>query len=131
MRAIAASVLAASLALLSAPATGADPQGAEESPFEDAIATPPSVAERVEEIRRRVQEAVVYPELARRRGITGVTRIRFAVDATGRASQVETVDTSGSTLLDEAAEKGARDASDLPYVYGQLEVPIRFALSGR
>jgi TonB family protein len=96
--------------------------------FEDGIPPPPSLAERLAEIRRRVQAAVVYPEVARRRGIEGLARIRFVVGSDGRAAQVETVESSGSALLDRAAEQGARDAHALPYVYGRVEMPVRFAL---
>lgn len=99
--------------------------------LEDAVAPSPTLVERLEEIRRRVQEAVVYPERARRRGLSGVTRIRFAIGDDGRAREVETVHSSGHALLDQAAERGARDAAALPYVYGRVEVPVRFALEGR
>jgi TonB family protein len=99
--------------------------------LEDAVAPSPTLVERLEEIRRRVQEAVVYPERARRRGLSGVTRIRFSIGDDGRAREVETVHSSGHALLDQAAERGARDAAALPYVYGRVEVPVRFALEGR
>ena len=91
----------------------------------------PSLAERLEQIRSRVQEAVVYPPEARSRGITGVTRIRFEIAEDGRAEKIRTVATSGSTLLDLAAEQGAADAGELPMVYGRVEVPIRFELLRR
>lgn len=94
----------------------------------DGIPAGPSVAERAAEIARRVQGAVVYPELARRRGIEGTTLLRFRVSGTGRAIDLETADSSGSNLLDEAAEQGARIVRDLPAIYGRVEVPIRFAL---
>jgi TonB family protein len=96
--------------------------------WEDALPPSPSVAERLAEIRRLVQEAVVYPPRAQSRGITGVTRIRFEIAANGRAANIHTVKTSGSSLLDRAAERGASDAGVLPRVYGRVEVPIRFEL---
>jgi protein TonB len=99
--------------------------------WEDALPPSPSLAERLEEIRRRVQQAVVYPERARRRGISGVTRIRFEIAANGHADKIRTVATSGSTLLDRAAEQGAADAGRLPHVYGRVEVPVRFELQGK
>jgi TonB family protein len=113
------------------PTAGADPSPSVDAPpplLEDALPPGPSLAERLEEIRRRVQEAVVYPPQARSRGITGVTRIRFEVAANGHAAKIETVETSGSPLLDAAAERGATDAGRLPRVYGRVEVPIRFEL---
>jgi TonB family protein len=99
--------------------------------WEDALPPGPSLAERLEEIRSRVQEAVVYPPEARSRGITGLTRIRFEIAENGRAEKIRTVATSGSALLDDAAEQGAADAEALPRVYGRVEVPIRFELVRR
>jgi TonB family protein len=122
--------LAAALAWVSAPA-GAEPPRAVGTPppfWEDALPPGPSLTERLEEIRSRVQEAVVYPPEARSRGIAGVTRIRFEIAANGHAAKIRTVATSGSTLLDDAAEQGAADAGALPRVYGRVEVPIRFEL---
>jgi protein TonB len=75
-----------------------------------------------------VQEAVVYPPLARRRGLEGVAHVQFAIGGDGRAAAVATVRSSGHAVLDRAAEQGARDAQGLPYVYGTVEVPVRFAL---
>ena len=110
---------------------GAEPPGAIDAPppfFEDALPPGPSLAARLAEIRRRVQEAVIYPPEARSRGITGVTRIRFQVAPDGHAAEIRTVVTSGSALLDDAAEQGAVDAGELPRVYGRVEVPVRFEL---
>lgn len=94
----------------------------------DAIPRGPSVAERLEVIRRRLQAALVYPPLARRRGIEGTTTIEFEIGPAGRAAEVRTTASSGSSLLDRAAERCAVDAGELPRVLGRLEVPIRFAL---
>jgi TonB family protein len=123
-------MLGTTLAVAWAP-SGAEPPGIVDAPppfWEDALPPGPSLAERLEEIRNRVQEAVVYPPEARSRGITGVTRIRFQIAGDGRAEKIRTVATSGSALLDDAAEQGAADAEALPRVYGRVEVPIRFEL---
>ena len=97
---------------------------------EDALAPWPTLAERLAEIQRRVQASVVYPELARDRGLEGVARIRFAIGDDGRAQEVETVESSGHAVLDRAAEQGAREAGSLPAIYGLVEVPVRFVLRG-
>jgi len=126
-------LLGAALALAWAP-SGAEPPGVLDAApplWEDALPPGPSLAERLEEIRSRVQDAVVYPSKARSRGITGVTRIRFEIADDGHAEKIRTVATSGSTLLDDAAERGAADAGELPRVYGRVEVPIRFELVRR
>lgn len=95
----------------------------------DAMPEAPSALARIAEIRQRVQEAVVYPPLARRRGIEGTTRIEFLVDAEGRASVISTVESSGSAVLDAAAEQGAREAAPLPYVFGRLRIPVVFEIT--
>jgi TonB family protein len=123
-------VLAFCLAL-ACPAVASEPEitpAAREEIFEDALPPSPTLAERIAEIRLRVQEAVRYPARARSRGVMGVAHIRFAIGIDGLAQEIETVRTSGSSMLDQAAEQGARDAGRLPYVYGRVEVPIRFSL---
>ena len=63
----------------------------------DAAPSPgPGAHERIEEIQRRIQSALVYPELARRHGVTGVVRLRFEVGGQGRARNIELARSSGS-----------------------------------
>ncbi|MCP3985999.1 MAG: energy transducer TonB [bacterium] len=95
----------------------------------DAMPEAPSAMARIAEIRLRVQEAVVYPPLARRRGIEGTTLIEFLIDAKGQASEISTVESSGSPSLDAAAEQGAREAAPLPYVFGRLRIPVVFEIT--
>ena len=94
----------------------------------DLIPMGPSPYERAAEIARRIQSQVVYPEVARRRGIEGTTLLRLRVSHDGKAKDLETASSSGSRLLDEAAHAGARSAEGLPALYGRVEVPIRFSL---
>ena len=91
-------------------------------------ATPPQ--ERLEEIRRRVQAAVAYPERARELGLQGTARIQFEIGADGHARDVATVESSGYALLDRAAERGAIDAGKLPPLYGRIRIPVKFDLHG-
>jgi len=88
----------------------------------------PSVDSRLAEIQRRVQAALVYPNAAERRGVEGEATVEFVLGADGHAKDVRTRASSGSALLDHAAERAVRDAGPLPYVYGVLVVPVRFAL---
>jgi protein TonB len=123
---------AAALALSLAVCASVLPLHAQEPRAElDLVPTPPSVATRIEQIRQRVQAAIVYPQAARERGIEGTARIQFRVDAAGRAADVTTVETSGSGLLDRAAEQAARDARELPQISGFVRIPVQFALTGR
>jgi len=103
--------------------------GLAEPHAEDAPAYDKGPEERLEEIRRRVQAAVVYPARARKRGIEGTSRIEFRVGPDGHPLDLFTVDSSGSALLDAAALEGARDAGRLPAFYGRIRIPVVFALN--
>jgi len=125
-----AAALAAGCAawLLAGPLGAAPPAAPPEERAVDAIPLGPSPAERLDEIRRRVQAAVVYPERARELGLEGTTRIQFEIGADGLASAVATVESSGHPLLDRAAERGAVDAGRLPPLYGRIRIPVKFVL---
>jgi TonB family protein len=98
----------------------------------DAIPPGPSVDERLAEIRRRIQAAVEYPPIARTRGLEGVARVGFEIDPRERrAHGVRLVASSGHPLLDRAAERSVARAGTLPFVWGQLVVPVRFELDER
>ena len=114
-------------ALVAAPLGAAPPAAPPEEPV-DALPLAPSPQARLDEIRRRVQAAVVYPPRARELGLEGVTRIQFEIGADGLAEHVATVESSGHALLDQAAERGARDAGQLPQLYGRIRSPVRFEL---
>jgi TonB family protein len=94
----------------------------------DALPLAPSPEARLDEIRRRVQAAVVYPPRARELGLEGTTRIQFEIGADGLAREVATIESSGHALLDRAAEQGAIDAGRLPPLYGRIRIPVRFEL---
>jgi TonB family protein len=96
----------------------------------DAIAHGPSVDSRLEEIRRRIQENLVYPPLARWHDVSGATVVEFEVTDEGRTQDVRLAQSSGATLLDVAAERAVATVTGLPVVHGRLSIPIRFELSG-
>ena len=97
----------------------------------DAIPVGPSLESRLEEIRRRVQDALEYPPILRRRGVGGEAIVGFEVGADRVARGVRTERSSGHPLLDRAAERAVQDAAPLPHVYGRVEVPVRFELDPR
>jgi protein TonB len=101
---------------------------AERGRMVDALPSGPSVDERLDEIRRRLQQAVEYPPIARRLGLTGVAWVRFSIDRAGAARDVDLARSSGHAILDRAARRTVHRAGRLPWVYGRIEVPIRFAL---
>jgi TonB family protein len=95
---------------------------------QDLGASGPSVAERLAEIRRRVQDVAVYPELARLRGVEGEAQVGFEIGPSGHPTRVVVERSSGSLALDRAAERAVTAAGVLPYVVGRIRVPVRFAL---
>ncbi len=94
----------------------------------DASAQGQNLAARLAEIRQRVQAALVYPPIARRRAVTGEAIVSFAIDAQQRAQAVRIERSSGYPTLDRAAEQAAHAAAPLPWVYGRVEVPVRFEI---
>ncbi len=95
---------------------------------EDAVPEARSVDDRLSEIRRRIQAAVEYPLLARWRGVEGEALVRFEIDRRGLAREIRVVRSSGTARLDAAAERAVVRAGKLPWVWGPLEVPVRFDL---
>ncbi|MCL4686755.1 TonB family protein [Myxococcota bacterium] len=108
------------------PARAADP--VVDVAFEDALPGGPTVDARLEEIRRRLQAALVYPPIARRIGLEGTAWLRFEIDREGAAHDVAVARSSGHAVLDRAARQTVGRAGRLPWVYGRIEVPIRFSL---
>jgi TonB family protein len=121
----------AGLALLLCLAAAAPAPAAPPAAEIDALPLAPSPHERLDEIRRRVQAAVMYPARARELGLEGTARIQFEIGADGLAREIATVESSGHALLDRAAEQGALDAGRLPPLYGRIRIPVRFDLRGR
>jgi Meckel syndrome type 1 protein len=125
-------LVAAGLALAS-PAAYADPAQVARRSTDgvDAVTRGPSVDERLAIIAKRVQAAATYPALAQVRRVQGTSVVVFEIGADGAARDVAVATSSGSPQLDRAAERAVRDAGALPWVYGRLEVPVRFELSQR
>jgi TonB family protein len=125
--------LAGILALLWAGAARADPSQVAHRSTDgvDAVTRGPSVEERLAIIQQRVQAAASYPALAQLRRVEGTSLAAFEIGADGRARGVEIATPSGSPQLDRAASQAVRDAGRLPWVYGRLEVPVRFELARR
>ncbi|TFG96618.1 MAG: TonB family protein, partial [Myxococcales bacterium] len=87
--------------------------------------------DRLRAIRERIQAAVDYPPLARMRRLEGVAQVRFAIAADGRPQELAVEGSTGHAILDRAALAAVEAAAPLPWVYGLLEVPVRFELSRR
>ncbi|MBB2494108.1 energy transducer TonB [Aquipseudomonas ullengensis] len=76
-----------------------------------------------------------YPEDARRRGLEGVNRLRFVLDANGKVLSFSLVGRSGSASLDRATLEMIRRAQPLPappadmLQNGELEIVAPFVYS--
>jgi periplasmic protein TonB len=127
--AIAALAVIAAAALATGAGADPPPAVARGASSEDVSPQGPSLDERLAAIQRRVQAALVYPPLARRRGVEGTALLAFEIGADGRARRVAVADSSGFAALDRAALRAVHAAEQLPYVYGRLEIPVRFELT--
>jgi protein TonB len=105
--------------------------GAVRAVAQDAVPPGPPLDDRLRAIRARIQAAVVYPPLGRMRRLEGVAQVRFAIAADGQPRGLAVAGSTGHAILDRAALAAIEAAAPLPWVYGLLEVPVRFALSRR
>jgi protein TonB len=126
------------VALLGALAVRAEPAptasvdvGLAHAVAEDAAPRGPDVEERLATIRERIQAALVYPPLARLRRLEGMARVQFEIGADGRPGELAVAGSTGHAILDRAALAAVEAAAPLPWVYGRLEVPVRFELAVR
>ncbi|WP_163029872.1 energy transducer TonB, partial [Pseudomonas viridiflava] len=97
------------------PPTTAKPEKSA-APTPPAPASPPSNAlpSWQGDLLRHLGKYKKYPEDARRRGMQGVARLRFVVDAQGNVSSYEIASSSGSPALDRATMEMIRRAQPLP-----------------
>ena len=98
---------------------------------QDALPQGPSLHTRLNTIRQRIQAALHYPPIAHHRGIAGSTTVSFQITSDGKIIEVQTLSSSGHSVLDRAAEQSVRGAQPLPWVYGTLAIPIRFDLTAQ
>lgn len=77
--------------------------------------------------RQRIQESVVYPLAARRRGLAGRVEVELVLEPSGHIRDVAVVSSSSHALLDEAAVEAVRSLLPQPLP----EHPTRQALRVR
>jgi TonB family protein len=87
-----------------------------------------TLSDLLRQIRRRIEEAKIYPEDARREGIQGTVDVRFRVAADGSVERAEVVRSSGSRHLDEASLRTVRSAAPYPPVSGWIRIPLSYHL---
>ena len=78
--------------------------------------------------RQRIQELVVYPLAARRRGLAGRVEIELLLDPSGGVRDVSVVASSSHEVLDEAAVEAVRALQPLPLPEHLPRRPLRVRL---
>jgi len=78
--------------------------------------------------RQRIQELVVYPLAARRRGLAGRVEIEVILEPTGLVRDITVVASSSHSLLDEAAVNAVRSLPPLPLPEHLPMRPLRVRL---
>ena len=106
-------------------------------PVEDVAPPAPVVAAEVisHPVAYRDNPRPIYPMVARRQGLAGTVRLAVVVDVTGVPIQIRVKDSSGYSMLDEAARNAverwhfepARRAGQA--LIATVEVPVRFQLA--
>jgi protein TonB len=75
---------------------------------------PPDFGPYLARFRQRIQEAVVYPLAARRRGLAGRVEVELLLEPSGRVREVSVVASSTHAILDEAAVEAVRSLEPQP-----------------
>ncbi len=78
--------------------------------------------------RQRVQDALVYPLAARRRGLSGAVELDVLIDPGGRVQKVAVSSSSSHALLDEAAMDTVRQMAPVPMPETLPARPLRVKL---
>jgi protein TonB len=86
----------------------------------------------IAELRSRISENKIYPQVARKRNVEGVVQILLSLDEHGEAVELMIIESSGSRILDKAALQLIQKV--LPYEHGlgrgfSVQIPIRYNLS--
>ena len=72
-------------------------------------------------VKQRIEELRRYPSRAKRRGVEGETRIKFAISSNGLVQNIKIISASGSKRLDEEAVNTIRRASPFPPVPEEID----------
>jgi periplasmic protein TonB len=78
--------------------------------------------------RRRIQELVVYPLSARRRGLAGKVEVEVVLEPTGRVRDAAVVASSSHSMLDDAALDAVRSLPPVPLPENLPRRPLRVRL---
>ena len=87
-------------------------------------AIPPEYEPYVRALRQRVQERIVYPWMAVRRGQQGVVELEVRLAADGRLVAVEVLAGGSADVLREAAVSAVRSSAPFPFPPGLTARPL-------
>jgi protein TonB len=79
-------------------------------------------------MRRQIEQAKVYPQVARRRGVEGTVELRFRIAPDGSVQAVEVLRSSGHAILDESAILTIRRAAPFPVLEGWVQIALAYRL---
>lgn len=80
-------------------------------------------------IRTAIEKTKTYPFLARKKKIEGTVLTGFTINNKGYPQDIKIKKSSGHEILDSAAMKIVKNSAPLPYVRGEIIVPITFKLT--
>jgi protein TonB len=83
----------------------------------------------ISRIQASIQDALMYPPLARRRGMEGTVEAVFVIDSRGMPQNIRLLRSSGYRILDKQALRTIQRASPYPVLESAVEVPITFRLT--
>lgn len=89
---------------------------------------PPEYDAYLARFRQRIQDSLLYPLAARRRGLSGKVELDVLIDPRGRVEDVEVVSSSSHAQLDEAAVETVRQLGPLPFPAGLPARPLKVRL---
>jgi len=98
---------------------------------EPEVKKPPDITPVIEGLRRRIEEEMVYPYVARKKGLQGVVRLTVRLDEEGNLLEVSIAESSGYKVLDNAAAALIERIVPYPHDLGTIlavDVPIRYSL---
>lgn len=72
-------------------------------------------------IRAKIEENKVYPELARQEGLQGNTKVEFVIEKDGSISKIKILFSSGHKILDNAAVEAVKKATPFLNIPQELE----------
>ena len=79
-------------------------------------------------IRAAIEKSLIYPPIAKKRGIEGTTIAAFSINGRGQPENIRIILSSGSQILDAAARETIVKAAPLPPVNRSFEIPVTFRL---